>query len=117
MRSLVKDKTGTVQDIGMAVAILVSIIVAVVIVYNMAGAMDVSNVDNTIQSNLIDIVADTAESADGAHNYTIAGNATVDILDQSATFFTIAPLVVVVLVAVVILSYVMQIGGATGRRP
>jgi len=113
MRSLIKNKTGTVQDIGMAVSILVAIVIAIVVVYNMAGSMDMGDVDTEIVNNNIDVMNE--RSGGGSLNTTYAGNATVDILDQSATFFTIAPLVVVVLVAVVILSYVMQIGGA--RRP
>ena len=97
-----KNTQATVQDIGAAVAILVTIMVSVLVVFNIAASIDANDVDTNLQTAL-------GEGTD----VTFAQNATKDTLDQTATFYTIAPLVVVVLIAVVILSYVMQIGGAT----
>jgi len=97
-----KNTQATVQDIGAAVAILVTIMVSVLVVFNIAASINANDVDTNLQTAL-------GEGTD----VTFAQNATKDTLDQTATFYTIAPLVVVVLIAVVILSYVMQIGGAT----
>ena len=97
-----KNTQATVQDIGAAVAILVTILVSVLVVFNIAASINANDVDTNLQTAL-------GEGTD----VTFAQNATKDTLDQTATFYTIAPLVVVVLIAVVILSYVMQIGGAT----
>ena len=102
MRKFLKNTQATVQDIGAAVAILVTIMVSVLVVFNIAASVDSKDIDTSLQSAL-------SEGTD----VTFAQNATKDTLDQTATFYTIAPLVVVVLIAVVILSYVMQIGGAT----
>jgi len=101
MRKFLKNTLADVGTIGAAVAILVTIMVSILIVYNIAASIDANDIDTSLQSAL-------GEGRD----VIFAQNATKDTLDQSATFYTIAPLIVVVLVAVVILGYVIQIGGS-----
>ena len=101
MRKFWKDNLANVGTIGAAVAILVTIMVSVLIVYNIAASIDANDIDTNLQTAL-------GEGTD----VNFAQNATKDTLDQSATFYTIAPLIVVVLVAVTILGYVIQIGGS-----
>jgi len=108
MKTLLRNKNGNVQMIGVAVATLVAIFIAVLVVYNIAGSIETSDVDADLRTDLADLVGDVET------NMRYAGNATVDTLDQSATFFTIAPLIVVVMVAVIILGYVITIGGKRG---
>ena len=86
-----KNKLANVGMVGAAVAILVTLMVSVLIVYNIAGSLDTTTIDASLTG-------------------TPAANATVDTLDQSATFYTLAPLIVVVIAAVVILGYIMTIG-------
>jgi len=84
-----KDKA-EFQMIGGIVAILVTLIIAVVVFYNIAGSIDTTDIDSGF---------------DG----TPAANATGSVMDQAATVFTIAPIIAIVIVAVVILRYVGQI--------
>lgn len=76
--------------IGGVVGILVTLIIAVLVFYNIAGSIDTTTIDASLSG-------------------TPAANATDDTLDQAATFFTIAPIIAIVVVAVVILKYVGQI--------
>ena len=76
--------------VGMIVGILVTLMIAVLIFYNIAASIDTTSIDADLTG-------------------TPAANATDDTLDQAATFFTIAPIIAIVIVAVVILSYVGKI--------
>lgn len=91
--------------IGAVVGILVTLIVSILLFYNIAGSIDTTTVDSDVA------IASTSPAGNRA-NVTYAANSTTDILDQAATFFTIAPIIAIVVVAVVILSYVSKIGGA-----
>ena len=83
---------GNVQMIGAVVGILITLIIAVLVFYNVAASIDTSTIDSGL---------------DG----TPSANATEDTLSQAGTFFSIAPIIGVVAVAVVILGYVNRIGG------
>ena len=50
-------------------------------------------------------------TGDQLANATFAANSTQDTLDQAGTFFSVAPIIAIVVVAVVILGYVGKIGG------
>ena len=93
MKKIIKDDQADVRMIGMVVGILVTLIIAVLVFYNIAGGIDTTSIDDSLTG-------------------TPAANATADTLDQSATFFQIAPIIAIVVVAVVILGYVSRIGGA-----
>ena len=97
MKPLLRNKEANVQMIGGVVGILVTLIIAVLVFYNIAASIDASDADTDIAANI------DANRADAA-------NATVATLDQSATFFTIAPIIAIVVVSVVILGYVAKIG-------
>ena len=101
MKPLLRNEEADVKMIGAVVGILVTLIVAVLVFYNIAGNIDVSGVDDDLQDNL----------GLNTTSNTYAANATRATLDQSATFFTIAPIIAIVVVAVVILGYVGRIGG------
>ena len=90
LRNLIENKEADSRMIGMVVGVLVTIIIAVLVFYNIAGSIDASTVDAELTG-------------------TPAQNATDDVLDQAATFFQIAPIIAIVLVAVVILGYVSKI--------
>ena len=85
-----KDDKGNVQMIGAVVGILVTLIIAVLVFYNVAGSIDTTSIDEDLTG-------------------TPALNATDDTLDQASTFFTIAPIIAIVIVAVIILKYVGDI--------
>lgn len=85
-----KDKDADVQMIGAVVGILVTLIIAVLVFYNVAASIDTSSIDTDLTG-------------------TPSANATDDTMDQAATFFTIAPIIAIVIVAVIILRYVGKI--------
>jgi len=89
-KSFVKDDEADVKMVGMVVGILVTLIIAVLVFYNIAGSIDTTSIDSDLTG-------------------TPAANATDDTLDQASTFFTIAPIIAIVIVAVVILGYVSKI--------
>jgi len=96
---LLTDLKGDVKTVSTAVGILITLIIAILVFYNVASGVDVSDVDE----RLGDAVGYNGSSV------THATNSSDDILAQGATFFQIAPIIVIVLVAVVILRYVGMI--------
>lgn len=92
MKSFLKNDHADVRMIGAVVGILITLIIAVLVFYNIAGSIDTTTIDAELTG-------------------TPAANATDDTLDQAATFFQIAPIIAIVVVAVVILGYVGKIGG------
>ena len=91
--------------VGAVVGILVTLIIAVMVFYNVAGAIDGSSADDNIQENVYGLNATERASS----TITPATNGTDSTLDQAATFFTIAPIIAIVIVAVIILKYVGDI--------
>ena len=92
MRKILKNNHADVRMIGAVVGILITLIIAVLVFYNIAGSIDTTTIDGELTG-------------------TPSANATDDTLAQAATFFQIAPIIAIVVVAVVILGYVSKIGG------
>jgi len=90
MKELLKNKAGDVRTISTAVGILITLIIAILVFYNVAAGIDTTTIDAGLTG-------------------TPSANATDDTMSQAATFFQIAPIIVIVLVAVVILRYVGMI--------
>ena len=78
--------------VGAAVGLLITLIIAVLIYYNIAQGIDTTGIDAKLPGDP-------------------AKNATTNINNQAATFFVIAPITAVVIVAVVVISYVQKIQG------
>ena len=93
MKPILKDDKADVRMIGGVVGILVTLIIAVLVFYNIAGSIDTSTIDAEFDPTAA----------------TPSQNATDATLNQADTFFTIAPIIAIVVVAVVILKYVGQI--------
>ena len=94
MKPLYKDDNADTKMVGMVVGVLVTLIISILVFYNIAASIDTTTVDSSFGVD---------------NNETPAGNATTEILDQSQTFFAIAPIIAIVIVAVVILAYVSRI--------
>jgi hypothetical protein len=93
MRQILSKNTHAQMGmVGAAVGLLITLIIAVLIYYNIAASMDTTAIDAKLPG-------------------TPAGNATTAINNQASTFFTIAPIVAIVIVAVVVIGYVQRIGG------
>lgn len=103
MKILWADEKADVKTIGAAVGILITLMIAILVLYNIAGAIDPHTLDQTWGNT------HTGDQGAVAYNITPSQNATNATLDQAATFFTIAPIIVIVMIAVVILKYVGMI--------
>jgi hypothetical protein len=79
--------------VGAAVGLLITLIIVVLIYYNISASIDTTAVDAKLPG-------------------TPAANATGNVNSQAATFFTIAPIIAIVIVAVVVIGYVQRIGSA-----
>ena len=77
--------------VGAAVGLLITLIIVVLIYYNIAASIDHTAVDAKLAG-------------------TPTWNATNATNNQASTFFTIAPIIAIVIVAVVIIGYVQRIG-------
>jgi len=100
MRKLYEGSEGSVKMVGMVIGVLVTLIISILILYSIAASVDTSGVDTKINDN----VFPNSTRYEG----TPSANASTDILDQSATFFTIAPILAIVIIAVVIIGYVTR---------
>ena len=87
-----KNNRAQMGMIGAAIGLLITLIIAVLVYYNISASLDTTSVDAVL-------------------NGSPAANATEATNDQAGTFFTIAPIVVLVIVAVVVIGYVKSIGG------
>jgi len=90
MKPILKNDEADVKMIGAVVGILVTLIIAVLVFYNIAASIDVTTIDAEFTG-------------------TPAANATDATLEQAETFWSIAPIICIVIVAVVILGYVSRI--------
>jgi len=84
--------------VGTAVGLFITIIIAVLIYYNIAGST----------------ISPSGEGHGDVWQervFNMSRNASTATNDQASTFFTIAPIVGIVIVAVVVISYVQRIGG------
>jgi len=110
MRKFIADESADVKMIGAVVGILVTLIVAVLVFYNIAGSIDTTTIDSNFGDYGLGRYAQGG-SLEQINGSTPADNATTDTLAQAATFFSVAPIIAIVVVAVVILGYVGRIGG------
>ena len=105
-RKLLSDNKGNVGTIILAVATAITIAVSILIIYSILGGMGTTTIDSTLAHNL----------GKNATFYKPAGNATGSLTAGLGTFFTIAPIYLVVLVAVAIIGAVMGIMVVRGRE-
>jgi len=88
MRRLLKNNHGDMNIIISAVVAAIALAIGIIIVFNVLASLDTTDVD-------------------GSFNGTPAGNSTTDIQTNVETFYTVMPIVLIVMAAVAILSYVM----------
>lgn len=99
MRKLLSNRHADMNMILTALIMAITIAIGIIIVFNVHGSItsDLSNVDTLL---------DTARGETGAAD-TAATNASQDVESNLGTFFTVAPIALIVIAAVGILSYVM----------
>lgn len=86
-----KNDHAQMAMVGQAVGLLITLIIVVLVYYNIAASINTTTVDGLLPGSP-------------------AGNATSAVNSQAATFFTITPILVLVIVAVVVIGYVKMIG-------
>ena len=90
MRKLFENKEADTRMITLVIGIMITLAISVLIFYNIMGNIDTTSIDADLTG-------------------TPAANATGEVLDQAEVFYTLAPLIVIVIVAVVIIGYVSKI--------
>ena len=90
MRKLLRNKEADSRMITLVIGIMITLAISILIFYNIMGNIDTTTIDSDLTG-------------------TPAANATNEVLDQAEVFYTLAPLIVIVIVAVVIIGYVSKI--------
>ena len=111
MRILTGNNEADTKMITMVIGLLIVIAISVLIFYNIQASIDYTNVNNDIAENVYGLTYPAATPALNAsyNNTAPATNASENLNDQAATFYQLAPLIAVVIVAVVIIGYVSKI--------
>lgn len=97
MRKLWKNNHANLDMILSAVVVMVMLAISIVIVWNVVGSVETSDLDTAVDGNFIDSGAASTEVT----------NATTDLADNLETYYTVAPIVLIVMAAVGILGYVL----------
>lgn len=93
MRKFFADESADAKTVGTVIALFITIAISLLVVFNIAASIDYTSIDADI----------------GGTANTPSENATRNAITQAETFYTIAPIIGIVLVAVVILRYVGMI--------
>lgn len=99
MKKLLKNSDGDMNMILTAVVLAITFAIGLIIMFNVLGS---------VGGDLTSLDSDVATAAGrNTTSSTTATNATTDLQTNIETFFTVGPIVLIVVAAVGILSYVM----------
>lgn len=100
MRKLQDNKHADMNIILSAVVMAIMFAIGIVVVFNVIGSIgaDLSSLDDDLENARADGNTTSGEPAT---------NATKDLTDNIETFFTVGPIILIVVAAVGILSYVL----------
>ena len=87
------NKEGETKVVTMVISFLMVLGISVLIFYNIMASIDTTTIDANF----------------GGTNMTPALNGTTEVLDQAATFYQVAPILAIVIIAVVIIAYVKKV--------
>ena len=104
-RRLVHHNKGEASAVTSVITFLLVLGIAVLLVYNIMGAVQ----PGTDLEHKVNEARGYTPGFDDWNNSTSAGNATGEILSQTATFFQVAPILAIVIVAMVIIAYVKKV--------
>ena len=96
MRQFLKNKSGDMNMVLGAIVVAIVLAISIIIVWNVMGTVDATTLDASVE---------TAIGESGA--CTEVTNATDDLTTNIETFYTVAPIVLIVMAAVGILGYVL----------
>ena len=111
MRNFLKDKDANMNMIFGVIGLFITIIISILVLYSIAGGVDFDSMDSRYYSNLEPAGGAKGGAGNTDWNQTPGANASGAILNQAETFYSIAPIIGIVVVAVIILGYVSRIGG------
>ena len=98
MRSLIKDPHA--QNFMMqAIIVAIAMAIGVIVIWNVMGSMSTSDIDTDISDN----VYSNASSL----NIRPAYNSSLNVENNIETLFTVMPIIIIVLAAISILSYIL----------
>lgn len=95
MRKFLGNRHGDLNMIMTAIILAITLAISILIVWNIVGAIEPTTMDTALRTSL----------GDPWWNGTV--NSTNDLNTNIETFYTVAPIVLIVVAAVGILSYVM----------
>jgi hypothetical protein len=107
-RKLLSDNNGNVGTVILAVATAITIAVSILVIYSVMGGLNTTTVDANFNKNVVGWA--------GTNGSRPAYNASINLIAGLGTFFTIAPIYLVVLIAVAIIGAVMGIMVVRGRQ-
>jgi heme/copper-type cytochrome/quinol oxidase subunit 2 len=93
MRNFLRNKHGDMNMVLTAVVLAITLAISIVIVWNVMGSIDTTSVDAALRK--ID------------PNTNVSRNATESISENLEIFYTISPIILIVVAAVAILGYVL----------
>ena len=99
MRPFRKNNHADVSMILTALVLAITLAIGVIVIWNVLGAVETDDVDDTLAENVY--------SETTATTIRPAYNASLDVEGNLETFYTIAPIMLIVVAAVGILGYVL----------
>ena len=109
MRKFLSNKHGDMNMILSAIVLAIVLGIGIIIVFNVFSAIDTTSVDTKLKGTRTTGLSQASQNATNTswNNTNPAGNATDSVIQNTETFFTIAPILLIVVAAVGILSYVL----------
>ena len=99
LRNLIKNRSGDMGAVLAAVVTACVLAISIVVVWNIMGAIDASDADTEINDNVFGNASST--------NIKYAQNSTDSITENLETFYSIIPIVLIVISAVAIMGYLL----------
>lgn len=115
LRKLQKDTNADLDMVITGIIIAITLAISIIIVLNIVGTIDTSTMDDNYKRDVLGLsqtnTGGTAAQNDALNatwNATVpVANSTGDLNTNIGTFFTIAPITMIIIAAVAILGYVM----------
>ena len=104
-RKLLHHNNGEASAVTAVISFLIVLGISVLLVYNIFGAVQPS----ADLEHKVNLARGYTEGLNEYNNTTSAGNATGEILSQAATFYQVAPILAIVIIAMVIIAYVKKV--------
>ncbi|MEM0493252.1 MAG: hypothetical protein QXS02_04805 [Candidatus Thermoplasmatota archaeon] len=95
-RKFINDKTAAVGTIAMAIVVAITISISMLIIYSILGSLNIPSLDTQLQQAL-----------GKGSSFTPVANGTNALLGGLGVFYQLAPLYLIVLIAVAIIGVVM----------